>query len=134
MQLTWVGGQTWWALQEALDRGGWHAFHFIGHGGFDRDSGEGLLALADEDGAAHLLPAGDLGLLLAEHTSLRLVVLNSCDTARASAGDRFSSTASVIVRRGIPAVVAMQYEISDAVSNRLRPGLLHRARGTAPGG
>ena len=61
----------------------------------------------------HRLAASDLALLLQEHHSLRLVVLNSCDTARASAADRFSSTASVLMRRGIPAVVAMQYEISD---------------------
>jgi len=113
VQLSWVGGQTWWDLQEALDRGGWHIFHFIGHGGFDPRSGEGLLALADEDGAEHRIAADDLALLLAELHSLRLVVLNSCEGARASAADRFSSTASVLMRRGIPAVVAMQYEISD---------------------
>ena len=113
VQLRWVGGQTWWDLQHALDQGGWHIFHFIGHGDFDTQSGEGVLGLAGEDGGVHRLAASDLALLLQEHHSLRLVVLNSCDTARASATDRFSSTASVLMRRGIPAVVAMQYEISD---------------------
>jgi hypothetical protein len=91
----------------------WHVFHFVGHGGFDRRSSEGRIALADKDGEVDEVPATDLGLLLAKHTSLRLAVLNSCDGARGSTGDRFSSTASVLVRRGIPAVVAMQYEISD---------------------
>ena len=113
VQLGWVGGQTSWDLQDALDSGVWHGFHFIGHGGFDPHSGEGVLALAADDGGVDRVGAGDLALLLAEHRSMRLVVLNSCDTARASAGDRFSSTASVLIRRGIPAVVAMQYEISD---------------------
>ena len=111
-----MGGQTWWDLQAALDRGGWHIFHFIGHGDFDTHSGEGVLGLAGEDGGVHRLAASDLALLLQEHHSLRLVVLNSCDTARASATDRFSSTASVLMRRGIPAVAAMQYEISDAAA------------------
>jgi WD40 repeat protein len=41
------------------------------------------------------------------------VLLNACDTGRAGALDPFSSTAGALVRRGIPAVVAMQYEISD---------------------
>ena len=113
VQLGWVGGQTWWDLQAALDSHAWHVFHFVGHSGFDAQTGEGVLAFAAEDGGVHRLGANDLAGLLAEHHSLRLVVLNSCDTARASAADRFSSTASVLMRRGIPAVVAMQYEITD---------------------
>ncbi len=113
VQLSWVQGQTWWDLQAALDQGRWHGFHFIGHGGFDSQAGEGILALAGEDGGVDRLPASDLAAILAEHRSLRLVVLNSCDSARATATDRFSSTASMLMRRGVPAVVAMQYEISD---------------------
>jgi WD40 repeat protein len=113
VQLNWVVGQTWWDLQAALDQTSWHIFHFIGHGGFDTRAGEGVLALGSEEGRVHRLAASDFALLLAEQRSLRLVVLNSCDTARASTTDRFSSTASTLMRRGIPAVVAMQYEISD---------------------
>jgi CHAT domain len=113
VQLSWVTGQTWWDLQEALDHDRWHVLHFIGHGGFDRDSGEGLLVLASEDGGTYRFGASNLALLLGEHHSLRLVVLNSCDSARSSAAEVFSSTAAVLMRRGIPAVVAMQYEISD---------------------
>jgi len=76
-----VQGQTWWDLQDALDQGDWHILHFIGHGGFDRGIGEGLIALVGEDGVTHRLAASDLALLFAEHRSLRLVVLNSCDSA-----------------------------------------------------
>jgi WD40 repeat protein len=113
VQLSWVHGQTWWDLQDALDRSDWHILHFIGHGGFDREIEEGVLALANEDGSEHRLGASDLALLVAEHRSLRVVVLNSCDSGRASSGDIFSSTAAVLIRRGIPAVLAMQYPISD---------------------
>jgi CHAT domain/WD domain, G-beta repeat len=113
VQLSWVGGQTWWDLQAALDQDSWHIFHFIGHGGFDHQTGEGVLALSGEDGGVHRLAATDLALLLTEQRSLRMVVLNSCDSAKASAVDRFSSTAAILMRRGVPAVVAMQYEISD---------------------
>src|SRR5262249_28509767 len=51
--------------------------------------------------------------LLADHRTLRLVVLNSCEGARGNMSDLFSSTASVLMGRSIPAVLAMQYEITD---------------------
>jgi len=93
--------------------GPWHIFHFIGHGGFNARTDEGLLALADEEGRADYLSATHLGRLLADHRSLRLVVLNSCEGAKGSTRDIFSSTAAILVRRGLPAVLAMQYEITD---------------------
>ncbi len=111
--LTWLEGQTWRDLQQAMRAGPWHVFHFVGHGGFDAMSGEGMLALSDDDGSTFRLPATKLGRLLADHPSLRLAVLNACEGAQASDTDLFSSTASVLIRRGIPAVVAMQYEITD---------------------
>ena len=112
VQLEWLPGQTWRDLQRAMRVGGpWHIFHFIGHGGFGQ--GEGVLALADENGKTHLLSATQLGYLLANHTSLRLVVLNACEGARGDSHDLFSSTAATLARRGIPAVLAMQYDITD---------------------
>jgi uncharacterized protein YegL len=123
VKLRWVAGQTWRDLRDALDDGGWHIVHFIGHGGFDEVSGEGFLALADERGHVHRLSASDLALLLVDSKSLGLVTLNSCDTARADAGDIFSSTAAVLMRRGVPAVVAMQYPMSDRVAITFSRGL-----------
>src|SRR5437879_1737442 len=113
LTVTWVPGQTWRDLQRAVDRGTWHVFHFIGHGGFDAETDEGVLALADESGRTFRLGASSLGMVLGDHFPLRLVVLNACDTGRAGAFDSFSSTAGALVRRGIPAVLAMQFEISD---------------------
>ena len=43
----------------------------------------------------------------------RLVVLNSCSGAAAGVSDLFSGTAAALVRGGVSAVAAMQYEISD---------------------
>jgi hypothetical protein len=40
-------------------------------------------------------------------------VLNACDGARGDEASRFSSTAAVLMRRGLPAVVAMQHPVSD---------------------
>src|SRR5271157_295499 len=113
VSVTWLEGQTWRDLQKAMRGGPWHVFHFIGHGDFDAAEQEGLIALADEQGKSSLLSATQLGRLLANHASMTLVVLNSCEGARASESDLFSSTGAVLTRRGIPAVVSMQYAISD---------------------
>jgi hypothetical protein len=113
LELTWLEGQGWRDLQRAMRQGPWHIYHFVGHGGFDEQTDEGLIALVGEEGKADLLTATQVGRLLANHASLRLVLLNACEGATGSSQDIFSSTASIIVRRGIPAVIAMQYEITD---------------------
>ncbi len=113
VELSWVAGQTYNALEDALDQGPWHVFHFLGHGGYNPDTEEGTLALADHTGRTHPVGADDISRLLAEHHPLRLVVLNACDTGRGSASDAFSSIAAALIRREIPAVVAMQFEITD---------------------
>ncbi len=96
-----------------MQTGVWHIFYFIGHGRFDCNTDEGLIALADEEGKTQRFRATHLGRLLADHRSQRLVILNSCEGARGSEHDIFSGTASILVQRGIPAVLAMQYEITD---------------------
>lgn len=113
VNLIWLPGQTWRDLQRAMRRGKWHIFHFIGHGGFDHSTDEGIIVLADEQDRTYRLSATQLSRLLADHRSLRLVLLNSCEGAQGSERDIFSSASAILVRRGIPAVLAMQYEITD---------------------
>jgi hypothetical protein len=115
VEVSWVPGEGWRDLQEALRRDTWHVFHFIGHGGFDAVEGEGALGLRGEDGRAMPLFASKLAMLLRGHPSLRLVVLNACDTGNASV-DPFSSVAGALIRRDLPAVLAMQFEITDAAA------------------
>jgi|GEM_PF-3053810 len=119
VRVTWLEGHTWRDLLKAMRQGPWHIFHFIGHGGYDARTQTGLIALEDDEGKAHRLPAENLGILLADHNWLRLVVLNSCDGARAGERDVFSSTAATLIRSGIPAVLAMQYEITDRAAIEL---------------
>lgn len=113
MQITWLEHANRRELQRILRHGPWHILHFIGHGGFDPANDEGFIALESEHGELDRLPATQLARLLADHVSLRLAILNSCDGAQGGSTDVFSSTASMLVRRGIPAVLAMQYEITD---------------------
>jgi len=46
-------------------------------------------------------------------------VLNACEGATGSEQDLFSSTAATLIRRGLPAVLAMQYEITDSAAIEL---------------
>jgi hypothetical protein len=100
-------------LQRQLRRDTYHIFHFIGHGAFDTYTRHGMLAMEDDHGRARLVGGEDLGMLLHNHRSLRLVVLTSSESARGDRNDPFSGTAQSLVQQGIPAVVAMQFEITD---------------------
>jgi hypothetical protein len=113
VELTWLEGQTWRDLHAAMQGGPWHIFHFVGHAVYDEEAGEGLLLLADDSGEALPLSATQLGRLLADHRTLRLALLNACEGARGHEQSLFSSAASLLVRRGMPAVLAMQYGITD---------------------
>jgi CHAT domain len=101
------------ALRQRLRRDDWHVFHFIGHGGFDQDPQDGVLLLEDQTGRGWRVSGHDLGVLLNDHDPLRLVFLNACEGARADPSDPFAGTAQSLLQRGVPAVVAMQFEITD---------------------
>jgi hypothetical protein len=118
VQLTWTRDGTYDALADALGEVRPHILHYIGHGGFDEGRGEGALILEREDRTSHPIPATSLGELLLGTGTVRLAVLNSCDGARSSGRNVFSSTAATVVRRGVPSVVAMQYPISDRAAIR----------------
>lgn len=119
VEVTWLKGQTWRDLQREMRHGPWHIFHFAGHGSFDVNADEGMVMLADDEGRAHPFRATELGRLLADHKPLRLAVLNACEGGRGSEHDIFSSTAAILVQRGLPAVLAMQYEITDQAAIEL---------------
>ena len=101
------------ALQRPLRLHEYHVLHFVGHGVYDEDAQDGALALEGTDGRTRLVTGRDLGVMLRGHRSLRLVVLNACEGARSARDDPFGGVAQALVRQGIPAVIAMQFEISD---------------------
>lgn len=107
---------TLFHLQQWLRREACHIFHFIGHGGFNPTTDEGLLLFTDEKGRGLEVTGQTLGTLLHDHRPLRLAVLNACEGARTSRSDPFAGVAQSLVRQGIPAVVAMQFEVSDTAA------------------
>jgi hypothetical protein len=110
------------ALQTHLRRSTVHILHFIGHGYFDPTEDQGGLVFEDRAGQGQHVSAATLGILLYDHTPLRLVFLNACEGARGGRTDPFSGVAQHLVRQGVPAVLAMQFPVSDrgaiALANR----------------
>ncbi|MCP5094964.1 MAG: CHAT domain-containing protein [Chloroflexi bacterium] len=88
-----------------------HVLHFIGHGALEGD--DGVLIFEDADGNADAVSADDM-YVLAQNSDVRLVVLNACETAAQSeenTSDAIMGVAPKLVAAGVPAVVAMQFEI-----------------------
>lgn len=100
-------------LRALLRSQDFHVLHFLGHGGFDSKAGNGLLYFEDEEGSASPVQGSVLANRLRDHTPLRLVFLNACRTAEIAAAAPFAGVASALLQAGIPAVVAMQFPITD---------------------
>jgi hypothetical protein len=101
------------ALRQRLREQDVHIFHFVGHGKFDQQAQDGILIMVDERGKGYPVSGQLLGMHLHEHRPLRLAVLNACEGARASVTDAFGGVAQSLVQQGIPAVLAMQFQITD---------------------
>jgi tetratricopeptide (TPR) repeat protein len=124
----WVPGGTGKDLMSKLSEQEWHIFHFIGHGGIEpqpdgasKDSffnQSGFIVMVDEDGKPRKQFASDLAIMLDDaKKSLKLVVLNCCESAKVNVGEKFGNPAIGLVRTGwLPAVIAMQYPITDGAA------------------
>jgi Tol biopolymer transport system component len=113
VQLTRLDKASLAELQRQLRREDYHIFHFIGHGGFDQQAQDGVLLLEEENGKGRPVSGRYLGTVLHDQKTLRLAILNACEGARAARSDPFSGVAHSLVQKGIPAVIAMQFEITD---------------------
>src|SRR5262249_14593199 len=113
VHIEWLPEDRWSDLAETIRSYPWHVLHIMSHGGFDPETGSGYVQLSADDGTARPISAVDLARLISENPSLRLVVLNACESAVSGEDGIFTSTAAKLVREGVPAVVAMQYEITD---------------------
>ncbi|MFN8439899.1 MAG: SUMF1/EgtB/PvdO family nonheme iron enzyme [Caldilineaceae bacterium] len=113
LQLTRLEQGTLSALRRKLLKEQFHILHFIGHGAYDAERQAGVILLEDENGRARRISGTHLGMLLHDHASLRLLLLNACEGARTAVTDLFAGVAQYLVLQGVPAVIAMQFEITD---------------------
>ena len=119
VEVEFLAAATAEGLGDRLAENPYHIVHYMGHGDFDERTGRGVLLMEDEAGQASPIDGPTLGILLRDLPTLRLVVLNACETARLTKErglDPFAGVASSLVMAGIPAVVAMQFPISDGAA------------------
>jgi len=97
-----------------------HIFHFLGHGGFNTTTGVGHLCFVKPDGLAERRTGEEIAERFAAHRALRLVVLNTCrpgQLPRLPEYNPFAATVTaLLLRTGLPAVIAMQFPISNSAA------------------
>ncbi|HEX8410927.1 MAG TPA: CHAT domain-containing protein [Thermoanaerobaculia bacterium] len=103
-----------------------HVVHYMGHSDIDGETGDGVLLLEDRNGDEDPLP-GTLfaGFFTGRHAP-RLVILNSCLSARQGRGQAFAGLAFSLVAAGLPAVIAMQSKVGDESAVRFTERLYSR--------
>lgn len=102
------------AILESSLEVGYHILHFTGHG-VAPDNGGGLL-LEDPDGKAQVYGAAEILRTLEKGlATLRLAVISGCNTAQTKTqnADGFRDLARTLAAKKVPAVLAMQFSISD---------------------
>ncbi len=105
-------------IREKLRRYQPHIFHFIGHGAFKDDGfadgfAKAYLVIEDDDHRLRLITGRTFREFFLGNDFTKLVVLNACQSATTSSTQPMVGLAPNLVRRGLPAVVAMQYSIYD---------------------
>ncbi len=113
IQLTRLQPPTLDALRAQLRKDEYHILHFIGHGDYDEVNQQGILVFENERGDARRVNEDTVAILLQDARNLRVVVLNACQGAQTSTQNPFAGTAPRLVQVGVPAVLAMQYAITD---------------------
>ena len=102
-------------IRQTLQGRDFHVFHYIGHASHPV-GGTGHLDLTAADGTVSSRPADEVAAILAGSPTLRLAVLNCCDSSVSDGSDPFAGTATALVRAGVPAVVAMRRAITDTAA------------------
>jgi len=97
-------------LLERLEDFAPHVLHFMGHGQF---RAEGEIALVEADSEAALWVPDHSFAEFFDRTQPRLVVLQACEGGQIDLTNNFAGLAPRLVRAGIPAVVAMQYPVTN---------------------
>lgn len=98
-------------IEQALQAGDHHVVHFSGHGVHLDLSGQksGVLYLEDEFGNTVKVTGKELSERLRAYSSIRLVILNACETAHS---DDYG-VAGALIYGGVPTVLGMRYTVSD---------------------
>lgn len=100
-------------IHGCLTTGKYQVVHFIGHGVFDEELGEGCLIFVNEQGGEHRLGERSVREIF-RGRGLSLVFLNSCESGSGGHADFNKGVAQSLVEHGLPALVANQYSVLDS--------------------
>jgi hypothetical protein len=106
-------------LTQALEQGQYQVFHYAGHSNLSESGGDVYL-VSNKTGLTETLNGDDLAGLLVNN-GVQLAVFNSCRgaytaTSGAVENGKDRNLAEALVKRGIPAVLAMAEKIPDDVA------------------
>jgi formylglycine-generating enzyme required for sulfatase activity len=104
-------------LLRAKSRGHpYHVWHYIGHGAFDPQAESSMLMFCDDNDLPMPVGGFQLGTLFSSYPATRLILLNACEGARPDRHDPFGGVAAALVECGVPAVLGMQFAITNKVA------------------
>ncbi len=99
-------------LEEEL-RPGYHILHFFGHGAFHPTTGQAALYLQNAAGQAErVVDEAFVAMLARQRARPRLFFLGACRSATQSAGAAWTGLGARLLAAGVPAVVAMQEDVT----------------------
>lgn len=116
IEVEFLRGTTIDAVDDEMSRQEYHIFHFMGHAGFNKKSKKCVLIFKGKRNKGIAVDGARLKTALAD--SVRLVFLNACETARIPEENPFAAIPTELLLRGIPAVLSMQFPISDCAAIR----------------
>lgn len=103
-------------LTQDLEQGNYDIFHYAGHSGWGVAGGD-LYLVNSRTGLTEALSGEDLAGLLVNN-GIRMAVLNSCRGVHGATatGESIEHLADALLRRGVPAILAMAERIPDDVA------------------
>jgi tetratricopeptide (TPR) repeat protein len=105
-------------LTQALERGHYDILHYAGHSNLSGSGGD-LYLVSNKTGLTEVLSGDDLAGLLVNN-GVHMAVFNSCrgvyTATAAETGSNAGSLAEALLKRGVPAVLAMAERIPDEVA------------------
>ncbi len=103
-------------LTQDLEQGNYDIFHYAGHSGWGVAGGD-LYLVNSRTGLTEALSGEDLAGLLVNN-GIRMAVLNSCRGVHGATatGESIGNLADALLRRGVPAILAMAERIPDDVA------------------
>lgn len=117
------------ALDRAIRTGKYDILHFVGHGDVDDEDRVSIRLNPEDQPSGEVFVHADMFAALFTRSSIRLAFLNCCQGGRSTSG-----LGPALLHRGIPAVVAMQYEIVDPMAIKFSDNFYgHLASGDNPG-